>query len=402
MKTIGSLGVTAFVLSYFAVSTAADTFGSAANTFEIEFVTIGNPGNAADTFGNVNPAGKVEYVYRIGKFEISRDMVTKANADGNLGIGLNPMNFVTGGPRPAMPATDIWWHGAARFVNWLNVSRSYQPAYKFSTQPGDAGYYENSGFGLWEPGDRGFDPANPLRNRLAHYFLPSVDEWHKAAYYDPRANGGTGGYWQYPTGSNVEPKSVASGTAAGTAVYGQDYFEGPGDVTQAGGLSPYGVMGLGGNVMEWNETEVDLVNDSTHSFHVLRGTNWDAWPDWMIASWRYNFKDGIPLMGNIHGFGFRVASVQAPEPPGDFNQDGTIDAADYVVWRKGLGRTYSQADYDPWRSHFGRTAANGSSVNRSATSPAVPEPWGLVLVALSCAWLAAACRCSLRNSYGVK
>ena len=41
------------------ISTArADTFGSGSNAFDIDFVTIGNPGNAADTTGDPNPAGK--------------------------------------------------------------------------------------------------------------------------------------------------------------------------------------------------------------------------------------------------------------------------------------------------------------------------------------------------------
>ena len=57
---------------------ARNTFGSGDNVFDIEFVTIGNPGNPADTTGNPNPAGAVDYVYRIGKYEISRDMVEKA------------------------------------------------------------------------------------------------------------------------------------------------------------------------------------------------------------------------------------------------------------------------------------------------------------------------------------
>ena len=63
-------------------ATRADTFGSGANTFDIEFVTIGNPGNAADTTGNPNPAGSVPYTYRMGKFEISEQMIDKANAAG--------------------------------------------------------------------------------------------------------------------------------------------------------------------------------------------------------------------------------------------------------------------------------------------------------------------------------
>ncbi len=49
---------------------------------------------------------------------------------------------------------------------------------------------------------------------------------------------------------------------------------------------------------------------------------------------------------------------------GDFNQDGTVDAADYVVWRKGLGTTTSQSEYNDWRAHFGETA-NGSGTGTS-------------------------------------
>ena len=57
----------------------ADTFGTAPNDFTIDFVTIGDPNNAADTTGNPNPAGAVSDVYRIGKFEVSEDMIDKAN-----------------------------------------------------------------------------------------------------------------------------------------------------------------------------------------------------------------------------------------------------------------------------------------------------------------------------------
>jgi T5SS/PEP-CTERM-associated repeat protein len=43
--------------------------------------------------------------------------------------------------------------------------------------------------------------------------------------------------------------------------------------------------------------------------------------------------------------------------PGDFNRDGTVDSADYVVWRKGLGTTYTANDFNTWRSNFGNTTA---------------------------------------------
>ena len=58
----------------------ADTFGSGANSFSIDFVTIGNPGNPPDA--NPNPAGAVPYEYRIGKYEIFEQMIDKANALG--------------------------------------------------------------------------------------------------------------------------------------------------------------------------------------------------------------------------------------------------------------------------------------------------------------------------------
>ena len=64
-----------------------------------------------------------------------------------------------------------------------------------------------------------------------------------------------------------------------------------------------------------------------------------------------------------------------PPLPGDYSGNGINDAADYVVWRKGLGPTYTPNDYDVWRAHFGQTAGSGSGASASA---AVPEPASLV------------------------
>jgi hypothetical protein len=75
--------------------------------------------------------------------------------------------------------------------------------------------------------------------------------------------------------------------------------------------------------------------------------------------------------------------------PGDFNHDGTVNAADYVVWRKGLGTTYAQNDYNTWRANFGQTSASAAS---SAFSPppspldtTVPEPASVITILLAMA-----------------
>ena len=54
---------------------------------------------------------------------------------------------------------------------------------------------------------------------------------------------------------------------------------------------------------------------------------------------------------------------------GDYSDNGTVDAADYVVWRKGFGATYTQNDYDAWRAHFGQTAGSGSRCHGECRCP---------------------------------
>jgi autotransporter-associated beta strand protein len=70
--------------------------------------------------------------------------------------------------------------------------------------------------------------------------------------------------------------------------------------------------------------------------------------------------------------------------PGDYNQDGIVDAADYTVWRDTLGQSgtglaadgnqndqIDAGDYDVWRAHFGQTVGSGSGASANTT---VPEP----------------------------
>jgi hypothetical protein len=67
--------------------------------------------------------------------------------------------------------------------------------------------------------------------------------------------------------------------------------------------------------------------------------------------------------------------------PGDFNHDGSVDAADYVTWRNGPA---TEADYQTWRAHFGQNAG-ASATGVSLT--AVPEPGSLFLLGICVAML---------------
>ena len=147
--TIALVIYTALVLAHRAV---ADPFGSGANAFSIEFVTIGNPNNVADftNTGAPNPLGAVDHSYRIAKYEVSAEIIDKAillsSAAGSpLGISHSPTT------NTATAARGIDWYEAAKFVSWLNTSTGNVPAYKFDG---------NGNFALWQPGDLGYDPIN--------------------------------------------------------------------------------------------------------------------------------------------------------------------------------------------------------------------------------------------------
>ena len=77
-------------------SALADSFGENTLQFEIDFVTIGNIGNSPDLTGTPNPAGSVGYQYAIAKFEVSREMVEKANTIAGLEITMTAVEFTPG------------------------------------------------------------------------------------------------------------------------------------------------------------------------------------------------------------------------------------------------------------------------------------------------------------------
>ena len=75
-----------------------------------------------------------------------------------------------------------------------------------------------------------------------------------------------------------------------------------------------------------------------------------------------------------HGLEGFIAYLGTPAGPGDFNRDGVVDAADYTVWRDGLGSSYTPADYQVWKLHFGTHVGDGSG-----GIVVVPEPTAAVL-----------------------
>ena len=289
MKKLLILSLLALVYQRASATSLLETFGTGTpNAFTMEFVTIGNPNNVADTTGSPNPAGSVAYTYNLGKYEVSRGQIDKANSAGSLGITYTSYSSTVN-----KPGTGISWYEAATYVNWLNTSTGGTAAYKF----------DGSGtFQLWSAGDAGYNANNQFRNSLAKYVIASSNEWYKGAY------GNRDGTWNnYATGSDSLPTAVSSGAAANTAVYGGR--SGPADITSAGGLSPWGTMGQGGNVWEWNETAYDGINNTAGETRELRGGAWSSNSGLLDASNRYfdfdpSFQDD--------GFGFRVASV--PEP----------------------------------------------------------------------------------------
>ena len=288
------LFLTLLALGYQTASATSllETFGTGANEFTMEFVTIGNPGNAADTTGTPNPAGSVAYTYNLGKYEVSREQIDKANAAGSLGITLQNMSSY-GGNGSLRPATGISWIEAAKYVNWLNTSTGGTAAYKFS----------GSTFQLWSSTDTGYNANNRFRNSNAKFWLPSTDEWYKGAY------GKADGSWSdFPNGTDSAPTAVAGGTDANTAVYDQSVITGPADITNAGGLSAYGTMGQAGNVWEWTETASDGINNTANENRDVRSSAWMNSADQFNANSR---GSDIPTEG-LYVYGLRVASV--PEP----------------------------------------------------------------------------------------
>src|SRR5208283_2891089 len=290
-----------------------------AGTIKIPLVTVGDPGNVADS---ATGFGAVPYSYKIGEYDVTIAEYTAflnavatsdqgdpyrlydsrmANSGASFGLSFGLGGFsVTG--NGSMPATWVTWGDAARFVNWL---ANGQPTGPEGAKTTETGTYTLNGAMT--------DAAlmAVTRNPGSTWVLPTVDEWYKAAYY---VGGGTNaGYWTFPTRSNDIPSNVLSATGTNNANFIDETnigppnygFTNPGfELTPVGAFAaspgPYGTYDQGGDVNQWNETPIDGI------YRDARGGAWDG--DWVSLDKLdpYGYYDPTLASQDI---GFRVAYV---------------------------------------------------------------------------------------------
>jgi hypothetical protein len=278
--------------------------GSSHNVFRLQpvftplsWVTVGDPGNAADDTGY----GAVLYRYRISRYEVTNtqyaaflNAVAATDTNGlyntNMGSGYggitrsgSPGSYVYSAiaGREFMPVNYVSFYDSLRFANWLHNGRP--TGAQDSTTTEDGAYDMALG-------------SSVVRKPGAQVFLPSEDEWYKAAYY-----AGSETYYDYPAGSNTQTTcatpSVTANIANCSIVVGD--FTDVGSYT--GAASPNGTFDQGGNAWEFNEAV-------SGSNRVRRGGSRNMGPNTLAASYRSSQN---PSSGYADS-GFRVASYLEP------------------------------------------------------------------------------------------
>jgi formylglycine-generating enzyme required for sulfatase activity len=298
------------LLAFFGATFCALHFAPpAASAVTIDWVHVGNAGNAADPLTGF---GDVSHSYQISKYEVTnRQYVEFLNSndpsgknefrlfsgsfsDGSTSGEIRYQQAASPGKHYQLlagsaerPVVEVSWYSAIRFTNWLNNGQV----------PGST---ETGAYDLTKLGSGVNYGANIARNANATVFLPSEDEWYKAAYFDPVTNS----YFLYPTASNSPPTSTAP-----TSIPNSATFKGVG-ITNVGAYSgttsPYGAFDLAGNVYEWNES-TEFRSDSW--WRCIRGGGaYDGNAGQLVSTQRL-FCEAFDTTSVV---GFRVAAI--PEP----------------------------------------------------------------------------------------
>lgn len=234
----------------------------------IDWVTVRDAGNAPDP---ETGWGAVPYEYQIGKFEItatqyveflnavasddtfdlyseierfdrSRHTIIRSGEPGSYAYrtALDAVNW---------PANHITFWEAARFANWMH-----------NGQPTGAQNATTTEDGAYTLTPEAIASNAVTRNPDARYFIPSEDEWYKAAFY--KGGGLDTGYWNYPTQHDTEPLASVPTDNANAANYqgavrvsrALALTTVPTDVgSYPNAIGPYGTYDQAGNVYEWTE-----------------------------------------------------------------------------------------------------------------------------------------------------
>ena len=279
-------GFRAALMTMMAVTLSA----TAARAVTIEMVTVGDPGNPNDTIntGTTPNYGAVAESFQIMKYEWTNSQYveflnavdpdgTNPNSIYNSNMGSDTrggISFTSGsaaGTKYASrtnmgdkPVNFVSWFDAARVANWLQNGQGSS-----STETGAYTLVGGQTSG-----------TAPARNSGATFYIPTEDQWYKAAYY--KGGSTNAGYWDYATQSDTAPTAVTAnstgnglaGSAGNFANYNfaADWNSQDGNVTTVGtngGASAYGAFDMSGNVREWND-----LTGAAGSSRGLRGGSW--------------------------------------------------------------------------------------------------------------------------------
>jgi len=196
-----------------------------------------------------------------------------------------------------IPANAVSWYEAAQFVNYLNTSTGHQAAYKFTGTQGTGGYT----LGVWGAANA-WGGTNLYRHKDAFYFLPTEDEWVKAAYWN-----GT----SLQTYANASASDLISGKPDPAK---WNYFAPPaetGILDVGSGIAELnGTFDMMGNCWEWMENPYYSENYSINSDHPIRGGSYIDYVSYL----RPTFRASHYPYDEYQNISFRVASVPVPEP----------------------------------------------------------------------------------------
>ncbi len=183
---------------------------------------------------------------------------------------------------------NINWFSAARFSNWINNG---------ATADADT---ETGAYNLNYATDGVF-----IKQSNAKWWIPSENEWYKAAYYDPRLNNGNGGYYKFPTSSDTQ--TISSIPTESTNTNYDGIMPSKMKITLVGAYSNshsyYGTYDQGGLLWQWN--------DATYSDHngvpLNRGMRGGSWSLGLINISKYGQRDYPPTYQDDDS-GFRLAT----------------------------------------------------------------------------------------------